>query len=90
MRVFVETSRVLGSRLRSALSAAVVLAFVLGRMAEESIRQSLLMSRGSFDILLMRPLATTFIGLALAVMVLPAVLPSARAVVRMVGRETAE
>src|SRR6478752_9661347 len=29
MRVFVETRRVLGSRLRSALSAAVVLAFVL-------------------------------------------------------------
>jgi putative tricarboxylic transport membrane protein len=71
-------------------AAPLVLAFVLGRMAEESIRQSLLMSRGSFDILLMRPLATTFIGLALAVMVLPAVLPSARAVVRMVGRETAE
>jgi TctA family transporter len=48
------------------------------------------MSRGTFDILLMRPLATTFIGLALAVMVLPAVLPSVRAAVRMVGRETAE
>jgi len=29
MRIFVETPRVLGSRLRSALSAAVVLAFVL-------------------------------------------------------------
>jgi putative tricarboxylic transport membrane protein len=71
-------------------AAPLVLAFVLGRMAEESIRQSLLMSRGSFDILLMRPLATTFIGVALAVMVLPAVLPSARAAVRMVGRETAE
>jgi len=39
---------------------------------------------------LTRPLATTFIGVALAVMVLPAVLPSARAVVRTVGRETAE
>jgi len=71
-------------------AAPLVLAFVLGRMAEESIRQSLLMSRGSFDILLMRPLATAFIGVALAVMVLPAVLPSVRAAVRMVGRETAE
>jgi putative tricarboxylic transport membrane protein len=71
-------------------AAPLVLAFVLGRMAEESIRQSLLMSRGSFDILFMRPLATVFIGVALAVMVLPAVLPSARAAVRMVGRETAE
>jgi len=71
-------------------AAPLVLAFVLGRMAEESIRQSLLMSRGSFDILLTRPLATAFIGVALAVMVLPAVLPSVRAAVRMVGRETAE
>ena len=40
--------------------------------------------------LVTRPLATTFIVVALAVMVLPAVLPSARAAVRMVGRETAE
>jgi len=39
---------------------------------------------------LTRPLATAFIGVALAVMVLPAVLPSARAAVRMVGRETVE
>ncbi len=31
-------------------AAPLVLAFVLGRMAEESIRQSLLMSRGSFEI----------------------------------------
>jgi ABC-type phosphate transport system permease subunit len=37
-----------------------------------------------------RPLPTTFIGLALAVMVLPAVVPSARAAVRTVARETAE
>ena len=70
-------------------AAPLVLAFVLGRMAEESIRQSLLMSRGSCEILLTRPLATTF-GVALVVMVLPAVLPSARTAVRMVGRETAE
>jgi TctA family transporter len=48
------------------------------------------MSRGSFEILLVRPVATAFIVVAVAVMVLPAVLPSARAAVRMVGRETAE
>ena len=70
--------------------APLVLAFVLGRMAEESIRQSLLMSRGSFDILLTRPLATTCIGLAVAIVVLPAILPGARAALRMVGRETEE
>jgi hypothetical protein len=39
---------------------------------------------------LTRPLAAAFIGVALAIMVLPAVLQSARAAIRMVGRETAE
>lgn len=34
--------------------AAVVLALVLGPMAEESLRQTLLISRGSFDIFLTR------------------------------------
>ena len=71
-------------------AAPLVLAFVLGRMAEEALRQSLLMSRGSFDILLTRPLATTFIGVAVAIVVLPAMLPGARAALRMVGRETEE
>src|SRR6185436_12671368 len=36
-------------------AAPLVLAFVLGRMAEESIRQSLLMSSGQFSILVTRP-----------------------------------
>jgi putative tricarboxylic transport membrane protein len=54
--------------------APMVLAFVLGRMAEESIRQALLMSRGSFEILLTRPIATAFLIVALAVMVIPLVL----------------
>ena len=54
--------------------APMVLAFVLGRMAEESIRQSLLMSRGSFEILLTRPIATMFLIIAIAVMVVPLVL----------------
>ena len=70
--------------------APMVLAFVLGRMAEESIRQALLMSRGSFDILLTRPIATTFLALALAVMVVPLVLPSARRVLRTVPLEKTE
>jgi putative tricarboxylic transport membrane protein len=59
--------------------APMVLAFVLGRMAEESIRQALLMSRGHFDILFTRPLATAFIALALAVMIVPLVPPVTRA-----------
>lgn len=35
--------------------AALVLALVLGPMAEESLRQTLIISRGSFDIFLLRP-----------------------------------
>jgi putative tricarboxylic transport membrane protein len=42
-----------------------VLAFVLGRMAEESIRQSLLMSRGSLATLVDRPLAGALLVTAL-------------------------
>jgi putative tricarboxylic transport membrane protein len=42
-------------------AAPLVLAFVLGRLAEESIRQSLLLSRGSLAILLDRPLAAVFL-----------------------------
>jgi putative tricarboxylic transport membrane protein len=70
--------------------APMVLAFVLGRMAEESIRQSLLMSHGSFEILLTRPLATTFLALAFAVMVVPLVLPSVKRALRTVPLETTE
>jgi putative tricarboxylic transport membrane protein len=59
-------------------AAPLVLAFVLGRMAEESIRQSLLMSSGSFTILLTRPIATGFIATALLIVVLPIALPPVR------------
>src|SRR5436309_11293109 len=52
-------------------AAPLVLAFVLGRMAEESIRQALLMSGGRLSILLTRPLATAFVAAALIVVVLP-------------------
>jgi putative tricarboxylic transport membrane protein len=67
--------------------APMVLAFVLGRMAEESIRQALLMSRGSFEILLTRPIATTFLVLAFAVMVVPLVLPPVKRMLRTVPLE---
>ena len=70
--------------------APMVLAFVLGRMAEESIRQSLLMSRGRFDILLTRPLATTFLVVALTVMVLPIVVPPVKRMLRTVPLEEAD
>ena len=65
-------------------AAPLVLAFVLGRMAEESIRQSLLMSSGRFSILLTRPIATVFVVAALSVVALPLVLPPVRRMLRTV------
>jgi putative tricarboxylic transport membrane protein len=53
--------------------APLVLAFVLGRLAEESIRQSLLMSRGSLAILVERPVAGVLLAVAVLIIVLPAV-----------------
>jgi putative tricarboxylic transport membrane protein len=67
--------------------APLVLAFVLGRMAEESIRQALLMSRGSFEILLTRPIATAFLAAAVAVMVVPLVLTPVKRALRAVPLE---
>ena len=58
--------------------APLVLAFVLGRMAEESIRQSLLMSRGSFAILVERPVAGVLLGVALLIMIAPALIGGVR------------
>jgi putative tricarboxylic transport membrane protein len=63
--------------------APLVLAFVLGRLAEESIRQSLLMSRGSFAILVDRPAAGLLIALALTIMIVPAVVGRVRSVVAL-------
>ena len=61
-------------------AAPLVLAFVLGRLSEESIRQSLLLSRGSLTILLSRPLAAAFLALTVLVIVLPFIVPRLRAV----------
>ena len=62
--------------------APLVLAFVLGRMAEEALRQSLLLSRGSPAILVTRPLASTLLALAVVVAGLPALVPAIRARLR--------
>jgi len=59
----------------------LVLAYVLGRMAEETIRQTLLVSRGSAAIFLERPLAAIFVGTAVAVVVVPLVLPRFRSAI---------
>jgi putative tricarboxylic transport membrane protein len=58
----------------------LVLAYVLGRMAEESLRQSLLLSRGSVAIFLTRPIAASFIGAAVVIVLLPVVMPRVKAV----------
>jgi len=68
-------------------AAPLVLAFVLGRMAEESIRQALLMSGGRLSILLTRPLATAFVAAALIVVVLPVALPPVKRLLRTVPVE---
>jgi putative tricarboxylic transport membrane protein len=70
--------------------APMVLAFVLGRMTEESIRQSLLISRGSFEILFTRPIATTFLAVTLAVMVAPLVVSPVKRLLRTVPLEEVE
>jgi putative tricarboxylic transport membrane protein len=67
--------------------APLVLAFVLGRMAEEALRQSLLISRGSPAILFSRPLATTILALAVVAALLPVVVPRLRQRLRALPAE---
>ena len=54
--------------------AAVVLALVLGPLAEEALRQSLTISRGSFSIFVERPMSLWIIGITIAFMLLAPVL----------------
>jgi len=68
-------------------AAPMVLAFVLGRLAEESLRQSLLLSRGRFAILLERPIAAAFLVATVVVIVLPAALPRLRALLTRAAAE---
>jgi len=55
-------------------------------MAEESIRQTLLLSRGSAAIFLDRPIAAAFLGAAVAVVLLPIVVPRFRAAIGKLAR----
>ena len=50
--------------------AALILALVLGPMAEEALRQSLTISRGSFMIFLERPASLWIVGLSCALLLL--------------------
>jgi putative tricarboxylic transport membrane protein len=60
----------------------LVLAFVLGRMVEESLRQSLVLSRGSLKILVTRPLAGAFLLAAFVLILLPFVTPRIKGLFR--------
>jgi putative tricarboxylic transport membrane protein len=69
-------------------AAPMVLAFVLGRLAEESLRQSLLLSRGRLAILIERPLAAAFLISMLVVLALPIVLPRLRVLLARAAAES--
>lgn len=51
--------------------APLVLGFVLGPLMETSLRQSLIISEGSFNIFAIRPISGALLGLAVLMMVLP-------------------
>lgn len=76
---FVETYLMFGAgiigffmRLYGFSPAALVLALVLGPLAEEALRQTLTISRGSFDIFIERPASLWIIGVtAFLLIVLP-------------------
>jgi putative tricarboxylic transport membrane protein len=51
--------------------APLVLAMVIGPMMEEALRQSLILSAGSFAIFVTRPIAAGFIIAAALLLVLP-------------------
>jgi putative tricarboxylic transport membrane protein len=59
--------------------AALVLALVLGPLAEQSLRQSLTISRGSFDIFLDRPMSLWILGVTAAILALGVVMRRLRA-----------
>ncbi|HJT62357.1 MAG TPA: tripartite tricarboxylate transporter permease [Burkholderiales bacterium] len=59
--------------------AALVLALVLGPLAEQSLRQSLTISRGSFAIFLDRPMSLWIIGITIAILALGVVMRRLRA-----------
>jgi putative tricarboxylic transport membrane protein len=63
----------------------LVLAFVLGRMAEESLRQSLVLSRGSLMIFFSRPISGAFLIAAAVLVVVPFVASRLKSAARAPG-----
>jgi putative tricarboxylic transport membrane protein len=58
--------------------APVILGFVLGGRMEEAIRQSMILTRGDFLLVLERPIVVVFLVLAVIAMVVPLILQRAR------------
>jgi putative tricarboxylic transport membrane protein len=58
--------------------APAILGFVLGGRMEEAIRQSMIITRGDFLLVLERPIVVTFLLLAIVAMVVPLVLQRIR------------
>ena len=50
-------------------STPLILAFILGRMIENSLRQSLIISDGSFNIFVNRPISAVFLGITLLIVI---------------------
>jgi putative tricarboxylic transport membrane protein len=69
--------------------APLVLALVLGDMAENSLRQSLIMSQGSLAIFFTRPIAGAITALALFFFALPMITPWWRRLMGLPGRARA-
>lgn len=52
-------------------SPPLIMGFVLGPMLEKALRQSLIVSHGSFSIFFHRPISTVFLGIALLLLISP-------------------
>ena len=62
--------------------AALVIALVLGPLGEETLRQTLLISDGSWGIFLQRPTSVVLIGLMVVLVAIPLLIPYVRRLVR--------
>ena len=63
--------------------APLILAFILGQRIEIALRQSLIMSDGSFSIFLTRPLSAVFIVITLAITI-SAIIGTVRAKIKVI------
>ncbi|HEX2228785.1 MAG TPA: tripartite tricarboxylate transporter permease, partial [Candidatus Binatia bacterium] len=68
--------------------APLVLALVLGDMAENALRQSLIMSQGSVAVFLTRPISGVITAAALFFFLLPLITPAWRNLRATLARET--